>query len=103
MRGIAGFVVLTTVSYGNGDFVWKYLGVESDNAARSGLGQFGADSGPHDVRVLGLAIYTYGPQWQLAGGLIYSRLFGDASHSPVVDVRGSSDQVLAGLGIAEAG
>ncbi len=49
-----------------------------------------------------MAIYSLSPSWHVSGGLIYSRLFDDASDSPIVDDRGSSDQLFAGLGVAYA-
>ena len=91
-----------TVTYGSSDYMQTYFGIDSDNAARSGLSQFNADSGLRDVRIPLMAIYSLSPNWHLAGGLIYSRLLGDASDSPIVDDRGSSDQLFAGLGVAYA-
>ncbi len=92
----------TTVTYGSGDYMQTYFGVDSNNAARSGLSQFNADSGLRDVRIPLMAIYSLSPNWHLAGGLVYSRLLGDASDSPIVDDRGSSNQLFAGLGVAYA-
>lgn len=91
-----------TLTYGSDDYMQTYFGVDSDNAARSGLSQFSADSGLRDVRIPMMAIYSLSPKWHIAGGLIYSRLVGDASDSPVVDERGSSNQLFAGLGVAYA-
>ncbi len=91
-----------TVTYGSGDYMQTYFGVDSNNAARSGLSQFSAGSGLRDVRFPIMAIYSLSPNWHLSGGLVYSRLLGDASDSPLVDDRGSSDQLYAGLGVAYA-
>ena len=79
-----------------------YFGVDSNNAARSGLSQFTADSGLRDVRIPIMVIYSFNPNWHLTGGVVYSKLLGDASDSPVVDDRGSSDQLYAGVGVAYA-
>jgi outer membrane protein len=91
-----------TVTYGSSDYMQTYFGVDSDNAARSGLSQFSAGEGLRDVRIPIMAIYSLSPNWHLSGGLIYSRLLDDASDSPIVDDRGSSDQLYAGLGVAYA-
>jgi outer membrane protein len=91
-----------TLTYGSSDYMQTYFGVDSDNAARSGLPEFSASSGMRDVRIPMMAIYSLSPKWHIAGGLIYSRLVGDASDSPVVDERGSRDQLFAGLGVAYA-
>ncbi len=90
------------VTYGSSDYMQTYFGIDSDNASRSGLSQFSADSGLRDVRVPMMAIYSLSEKWHLAGGLVYSRLLSDASDSPIVDSRGSSDQLFAGVGVAYA-
>ncbi len=91
-----------TLTYGSGGYTQTYFGVDAENAARSGLSQFSAGGGLRDVRVPVMAIYSLSPHWHLAGGLVYSRLLGDASDSPIVDKRGSSNQLFAGLGVAYA-
>ncbi len=90
------------VTYGSSDYMQTYFGVDSNNAARSGLSQFSAGGDLRDVRIPVMAIFSFSPNWHVSGGLIYSRLLGDASDSPVVDDRGSSDQFFAGLGVAYA-
>jgi outer membrane protein len=91
-----------TVTYGSDDYMQTYFGIDSDNAARSGLSQFSAGGGLRDVRIPIMAIYSLSPNWHVTGGLVYSRLLDDASDSPIVDDRGSSDQIYAGLGVAYA-
>ena len=49
-----------------------------------------------------MAIFSFSENWHLGGGVIYSRLLGDAADSPVTDKRGSRDQFFAGIGIAYA-
>jgi outer membrane protein len=91
-----------TVTYGSDDYMQTYFGVDSDNAARSGLSEYSAGDGLRDIRFPIMAIYSLNSNWHVTGGLIYSRLFSDASDSPIVDDRGSSDQLFAGLGVAYA-
>ena len=91
-----------TATYGSDDYMQTYFGIDSDNAARSGLSQFSAGGGLRDVRIPIMAIYSLSPNWHVTGGLVYSRLLDDASDSPIVDDRGSSDQIFAGLGVAYA-
>jgi outer membrane protein len=55
-----------------------------------------------DIRVPLVAIFSFSEKWHVAGGVIYSRLLGDAADSPIVDNRGSEDQFFAGIGIAYA-
>jgi outer membrane protein len=101
MRPLTLSVGVST-AYGNSDYMETYFGVNSNNAARSGLPQFSADAGFRDVRFPILAIYSFNEHWHAASGMIYQRLLGDASNSPIVDQRGSNNQFFAGVGIAYA-
>ena len=92
----------TTLTYGSEDYMQTYFGVDADNAARSGLRQFAADGGVRDIRVPIMVLWSLSPKWHLTGGLVYSRLLGDAADSPVTDDRGTEDQVFVGVGLAYA-
>ena len=72
------------------------------DAGRSGLSQFSADGGLRDIRVPLMAIFSFSESWHLAGGVIYSRLLGDAADSPVTSDRGSKNQFFVGAGVAYA-
>ena len=90
------------LTYGSGDYMDTYFGVNAGNVGSSGLSAFKADSGLRDIRVPLMAIFSFSENWHLSGGVIYTRLLNDAADSPVVDDRGSKDQLFAGLGIAYA-
>ena len=90
------------LTYGSGDYMDTYFGVSAGDAAKSGLSPFKAGSGLRDFRVPLMAIFSFSENWHLGGGVIYSRLLGDAADSPVIDKRGSKDQFFAGIGIAYA-
>ena len=92
----------TTLTYGNSDYMETYFGVDPGNAARSGLSLFRADGGLRDVRVPLMAIFSFSENWHVGGGVIYSRLLGDAADSPVTDDRGSKNQFFVGAGLAYA-
>jgi outer membrane protein len=79
-----------------------YFSVDPNNSARTGLPIFAADSGMRDVRISPMLIFSFSPSWHVAGGLIISKLLGDASDSPVVDIRGDDMQYFAGVGVAYA-
>ena len=49
-----------------------------------------------------MVIVSLSQNWHLAGGVIYSRLVGDAADSPVVKDRGSENQFFAGAGVVYA-
>jgi outer membrane protein len=91
-----------SLTYGSGDYMDTYFGVSASDAASSGLSPFSADGGLRDIRVPLVAIFSFSEKWHVAGGVIYSRLLGDAADSPIVDNRGSEDQFFAGIGIAYA-
>ena len=91
-----------SLNYGSGDYMDTYFGVSAGDAASSGLSPFNAGSGLRDIRVPLMAILSFSENWHLGGGVIYSKLLGDAADSPVVDKRGSKDQFFAGIGIAYA-
>ncbi len=44
--------------------------------------------------------YDITENWVIGATVIYSRLTGDAGDSPIVESRGSKDQVTAGLGLS---
>ena len=92
----------TSLTYGSGDYMDTYFGVNAGNVGSSGLSAFKADGGLRDVRVPLTAIFSFSQNWHVAGGVIYSRLLGDAADSPVVDKRGSKDQLFAGVGVVYA-
>ncbi len=91
-----------SLTYGSSDYMQTYFGVDANNAARSGLNQFSAEGGIRDIRFPLMAIFSLNPKWHITGGAIISLLTGDAADSPVVDDRGSSTQIFAGLGVAYA-
>jgi len=90
------------LTYGSGDYMDTYFGVNAGNVGSSGLSAFNADAGLRDVRVPLMAIFSFNEHWHASGGVVYSRLLGDAADSPVVDQRGSKDQLFAGVGLAYA-
>jgi outer membrane protein len=87
-------------TYGNSQFMDTYFGVDSIDAATTGLARFDADSGFRDVNIPAAIVFHYSVNWHFAAGVKYFILLDDASDSPITDDRGSSDQVFAGLGVA---
>jgi outer membrane protein len=91
-----------TTTYASSDYMQTYFGVDASNVGSSGLSTFSASSGIRDVRFPIMAIWSFSPNWHLAGGFIYSKLLGDASDSPVTNNRGDDNQFYTGLGVAYA-
>lgn len=87
-------------TYANEDYNQTYFGVDADNAIRSGLAQYRADSGIKDIGVGFSAMYSLDKNWSLVGVAQYKQLVGDAADSPVVDKEGSAGQVSVGFGVS---
>jgi outer membrane scaffolding protein for murein synthesis (MipA/OmpV family) len=73
-------------TYADDDYMQTYFGVSRQDAARSGLDRYNADSGIKDVGLdLGVN-WIINPNWSTKGLASYTRLVGDADDdSPVVD------------------
>ena len=79
------------------DYMSSYFGIDSADAARSGLDRFNADDGFKDVSLGGALNYRFLERWSLTGLATYARLLGDAEDSPVVDEVGDANQLFGGL------
>ena len=87
-------------NYGSSDYMDTYFGVSTADAARTGLRHFEADSGFRDVNATLAGVFHFSESWHLGVGVKYVGLMSDASDSPIVDDRGSSNQWVYGLGLA---
>jgi outer membrane scaffolding protein for murein synthesis (MipA/OmpV family) len=103
--GIAA-VLSVSGEWADDDFMDYYYSIDADASAVTGLDQFKTGSGgfrsvgvnlllgwdfDNDLRNGGLALFAVGG---------YSKLLGDAAHTPFTAERGSADQWLGGAGIA---
>jgi len=86
-------------------FTWKstkatapYFGVDAAQALASGLPMYDAKSGAHSVGFGSQISYRINPQWEVHAYVEYEKLLGDAADSPLVKLRGSSNQTTVGLG-----
>ena len=87
----------TSVSYADDNYMNAYFDIDADNASRSGLARFDAEGGIKDVGLSTSLSHKLGESWNVAGRVSYTRLVGDAADSPVVDDRGSADQLFGGI------
>ncbi len=94
----AGFALGTT--YGSTDYMSTFFGIGSGGAARSGLSTYEADAGLRDARATLVVIQSLSENWHVGAGLLYARLLSEAADSPVVDDRGSANQIVGGVGFA---
>lgn len=88
------------VTWGSEDFERYYFGVNGTQSRASGLSQHDADSGFHQVGLLGVLDYDLTRNWRLSFIARYMRMVGDAEDSPLVDGddgRGSGNQWAGGV------
>ena len=99
-----GFLLNTGVSttYGSGNYMDTYFGVDARDATVTGLSLFDADAGFRDIRISVMGIQFLNEHWAVAGGGLYGRLLGDAKDSPVVDDRGDANMWFVGAGVVYA-
>ena len=86
-------------------FTWKstkavapYFGVDAVQSLASGLPVFDARGGANSVGFGSQVSYRINPQWEVRAYVEYEKLLGDAADSPLVRLRGSSNQTTVGLG-----
>ena len=86
-------------------FTWKstkavapYFGVDAVQSLASGLPVFEAKGGAYSVGFGSQVTYRINPQWEVRAYVEYEKLLGDAADSPLVTLRGSSNQTTVGLG-----
>jgi len=84
-------------TWASSNYMDEYFSVDADNANRSGLREFSADSGVKDVGVDANVDWGITENWGLSFRGAYSRLLGDAEDSPIVDDRGSANQFFGGV------
>jgi len=75
-----------------------YFSITPLQAALSGLPAFNARGGAHSAGAGAQLRYRINPQWEVHSYVEYQRLLGDAAASPLVQLRGSPNQVTVGLG-----
>ena len=85
-----------TTTWASDDYMQAYFGVDSRDAAQSGLDRYNADAGFKDVGANASVTYLITPHWGVTGIAAYRRLVGDAEDSPVTD-EGSANQWYGGI------
>lgn len=87
------------MTYGSGNYTDTYFSVTPEDAALTGLPQYGAGGGLRDARLMAVFVQPVSRNWLLGAGVGYSRLLGDVADSPIVDQRGDRDQLIYGVGV----
>lgn len=83
-------------TYGSGSYMDAYYSVTPEDSLASGLNTYNAGAGFRDARGWVTAMFHLSPQWHVGAGVMYSGLFSEAGDSPIVSVRGSSNQWVIG-------
>ena len=86
-------------AWASDDYMETYFGVDSNDAARSGLPRYSASSGFKDVGLNLTGNYQLNQKWGLVGVVGYTRMLNDAEDSPVVDDAGDKNQYKAVLAV----
>lgn len=92
------FGVSVATSYGSGDYMSTFFSIGPAGAARSGLATYNASDGLRDARVTAVVVQSLAENWHIGAGILYSRLLSEAADSPIVDDRGSANQIVGGIG-----
>jgi outer membrane scaffolding protein for murein synthesis (MipA/OmpV family) len=79
------------------DYMENRFAIGGGDAARSGLETHDAEEGFKNASLSGAITYRLTNSLSLTGLAAYSRLFGDAEDSPIVDDRGSANQAVGGV------
>ncbi len=93
-----------SAEWAGGGYADYYYSIDAADALASGLPVYDADDGLKHWRLGVLGNYalsgdlTHG--WSIFGTGAFTKLTGDFKDSPIVDLRGSSTQWLAALGVA---
>lgn len=80
-------------NWATGKYMRSFFGVTSTQSAASGLPVFTPGSGFKDVGMEISANYIFSRKWVVVATAGYKRLLGDAADSPLVRLRGSSNQL----------
>lgn len=91
------FEATLATTWASEDYMSNRFGIDAGDAAASGLDAYDADEGFKNAQVGGSLTFRMSESLSLTGVAAYSRLLGDAEDSPIVDDRGSTNQLLGGL------
>ena len=96
-RLITRFAATTT--YGTENYMDTYFGVNPNNIGTSLLPYYELEGGIKDVGVSVNPMYVLNKNWMLFSQIQYSKLLGDATDSPLVNL-GNENQFSAAFGVA---
>ncbi|MBS4047697.1 MAG: MipA/OmpV family protein [Alphaproteobacteria bacterium] len=86
-----------STTWADENYTQTYFGVTAAQSARSGMRAYTAESGIKDIGLTLDLDYSLTEHWIVSGRLGYKRLLGDAADSPLVEDRGSANQLSTGV------
>jgi MipA family protein len=86
-----------SAAWASEDYMDNRFGIDSGDAADSGLDEHDADPGFKNATLTGSLTFRLTEALSLTGLAAYTRLLDDAEDSPIVDDRGSPNQALGAL------
>jgi outer membrane protein OmpA-like peptidoglycan-associated protein/outer membrane scaffolding protein for murein synthesis (MipA/OmpV family) len=96
-QSLGHMTLFASTTYADSDYMQTYFGVDAEDAARSGLSRYDADSGIKDVGVGVAWQYNFNRNWGMLALARYTQLLDDAKDSPVVDDEGDESQIFGGV------
>jgi outer membrane scaffolding protein for murein synthesis (MipA/OmpV family) len=87
------------MTFGSGDFVDPYFGIDAQQSANSGLTRFSASTGLYSAGISGSLVKAVNERLAVTAFASYDRLLGDVADSPLVRVRGSENQFVVGVAV----
>ncbi len=86
-----------SATWASEDHMDNRFGIGGQDARRSGLDRHDADAGFKNATLTGALSYQLNPSWSVTGIAAFTRMLGDAEDSPIVDDRGTPNQLVGGF------
>lgn len=91
------FDISASATWASEDYMGNRFSIDQADAERSGLDEYDADAGIKNATLTGSLTFRLTQSLSLTSLAAYTRLFGDAEDSPIVDDRGSPNQALGAI------
>ena len=88
-----------STSYASEDYNDSMFSISAAESGLTGLNAYNADSGFKDIGASVIGTRQFNDRWSGTLILSYTKLLEEAADSPIVDVRGSEDQLFSGISI----
>jgi outer membrane scaffolding protein for murein synthesis (MipA/OmpV family) len=93
------FNVYLSTTWASAEHMRTFFGVDAGQSVRAGLDEYDADAGFRDVAVSLSGGHAFTERWSVGAQVEFQHLLGDAADSPLVEERGSPDQLVIGVGL----